>query len=342
MTKCSAEFSDSDPDKETLLMLERLGNSDELKQYRDTLLKQNYIKTNITYGGYHMQPVTYETVEKLFEYTTGNKISDYATNKNNEYSITTRAGGALQLGFGTIEGVSGMVIAPTCPSVVGCIASGVLITSGLDNASTGLSIVVDGKNYSTMGAKGLAHVLNISEADAELLYGLATTGLTTKAGQQILHSGMSTTGKLTANELDILVNKTNDFSKLTIDPHAGKIKLAEGYAAVDLQKLLGGKVKRIDDVNSQADFIFISGKNKGKTVDFMFTTANGTQKEIDGMNKFFNNNWDRNIEQLHDHINKADLIPLDFRKLNSANQERLENYINTLSESERSKLIIMR
>lgn len=74
----------------------------------------------------------------------------------------------------------------------------------------------------------------------------------------------------------------------------------------------------------------------------MFTTANGTQKEIDGMNKFFNNNWDRNIEQLHGHINKADLIPLDFRKLNSANQERLENYINTLSESERSKLIIMR
>lgn len=212
MTKCSAEFSGSDPDKETLLMLERLGNSDELKQYRDTLLKQNYIKTNITYGGYHMQPVTYETVEKLFEYTTGDKISDYATNKNNEYSITTRAGGALQLGFGTVEGVSGMVIAPTCPSVVGYIASGVLITSGLDNASTGLSIVIDGKNYSTMGAKGLAHVLNISEADAELLYGLATTGLTTKAGQQILHSGMSTTGKLTANELDILVNKTNDFS----------------------------------------------------------------------------------------------------------------------------------
>lgn len=31
LTKCSAEFSDSDPDKETLLMLERLGNSDELK-----------------------------------------------------------------------------------------------------------------------------------------------------------------------------------------------------------------------------------------------------------------------------------------------------------------------
>ncbi|WP_409071764.1 hypothetical protein [Escherichia coli] len=48
------------------------------------------------------------------------------------------------------------------------------------------------------------------------------------------------------------------------------------------------------------------------------------------------------MEQLHDHINKADLIPLDFRKLNSANQERLENYINTLSESERLKLIIMR
>lgn len=74
----------------------------------------------------------------------------------------------------------------------------------------------------------------------------------------------------------------------------------------------------------------------------MFATSNGTQKEIDEMNKFFNNNWNDNIERLHGHLNKANIVPLDFRKLTLENQQRLQNYINTLSKSEQSKIFILR
>lgn len=130
--------------------------------------------------------------------------------------------------------------------------------------------------------------------------------------------------------------------KLTVDPHAGKVKLAEGSAAADLEKLLGGKVERINDKDSLADFVFTSGPNKGKTVDFMFTTANGTEKEINAMNQFFNNNWNKNVEKLHEHLDKADIVPLDFRKLTLENQQKFENYIKTLSKSEQSKIYIMR
>lgn len=106
--------------------------------------------------------------------------------------------------------------------------------------------------------------------------------------------------------------------------------------------MLGGKVERIKDNDNLADFVFTSGPNKGKTVDFMFTTANGTEKEINAMNQFFNKNWDNNIKVLHTHLDKADIVPLDFRKLTLENQQRLERYINTLSKSQQSKIYIMR
>ncbi|WP_323662020.1 hemagglutinin repeat-containing protein [Pectobacterium parmentieri] len=134
----------------------------------------------------------------------------------------------------------------------------------------------------------------------------------------------------------------DEVNRLKFDPHAGKNKLAEGSAATELQNTMGGKLERVDPDASGADFVFSSGPNKGKTVDFMFTTAKGSEKEIEGMNKFFNNNWDRNITQLRTHLDKADIVPLDFRNLNVENQHKLLNHINSLSQADKAKIVIMR
>ncbi|GKX56134.1 hypothetical protein SOASR030_22460 [Leminorella grimontii] len=135
----------------------------------------------------------------------------------------------------------------------------------------------------------------------------------------------------------------DEFNRLNqLDIHAGKIKPAEASAAVEIQNSLGGTLKRIGDGEGLGDFIFTSGPNKGKTVDFMFTTANGTSKEITGINQFFNNNWEKNVKVLEDHLKKADFVPLDFRVLNHINQQRLMDHIKTLSASEQKKIIIMR
>ncbi|MCA6928881.1 hypothetical protein LF937_22255, partial [Pectobacterium versatile] len=134
----------------------------------------------------------------------------------------------------------------------------------------------------------------------------------------------------------------DEVNRLKFDPHAGKNKLAEGSAATELQNTMGGKLERVDPDASGADFVFSSGPNKGKTVDFMFTTAKGSEKEIEGMNKFFNNNWDNNVKTLHQHLEKADIVPLDFRNLTPANQQRILEYLNALPASQKNQIVIMR
>ncbi|NUF50705.1 hypothetical protein [Gilliamella sp. ESL0250] len=212
----------------------------------------------------------------------------------------------------------------------------------VDNGATGLMVIYNGKTYHTQTAEGLSKILGVSTSDAELLFSLSTGAVTAKGLSNLAWKARATGQKLSEKELETIKRQIDRESKLTVDPHAGKVKLAEGAAAIELEKLLGGKVERIKDKDSLADFIFTSGPNKGKTVDFMFTTSNGTEREINAMNKFFNNNWDRNIKKLHEHLDKADIVPLDFRKLTSDNRTRLENYIKTLPEYHRSKIHIMR
>ncbi|WP_339097458.1 hypothetical protein V6917_17820 [Pectobacterium brasiliense] len=127
---------------------------------------------------------------------------------------------------------------------------------------------------------------------------------------------------------------------MKFDHHAGKNKLAEGSVATELQNTMGGKLERVDPDASGADFVFSSGPNKGKTVDFMFTTAKCSEKEVEGMNKFFNNNWDNNVKTLHQHLEKADIVPLDFINLTPANQQRILENLNTFPASQKIRLLL--
>nr|WP_263009813.1 hypothetical protein [Dickeya oryzae] len=177
-------------------------------------------------------------------------------------------------------------------------------------------------------------------------------GKTLKMAEKALKAGViETASKLINKASDEIAGSVahtgaavnlGEVNRLKYDPHAGKNKLAEGSAATELQNTMGGKLERVYPDASGADFVFSSGRNKGKTVDFMFTTAKGSEKEIEGMNKFFNKNWDKNIEQLHSHLDKADIVPLDFRNLKIENKNRLLNYINTLSPAYKAKIVIMR
>jgi hypothetical protein len=228
--------------------------------------------------------------------------------------------------------MAAVALSPACSSVVGCLPSAYLTWSMADN----------GETYHTQTAEGLSKILGVPASDAELLFSLSTAGVTAKGLSGLAWKARATGQKLSEKELEIIKRQIDRKSKLTVNPHAGKVKLAEGAAAIELEKLLGGKIERIKNKDSLADFIFTSDPNKGKTVDFMFTTSNGTEREINAMNKFFNNNWDRNIEKLHEHLDKADIVPLDFRKLTSDNQTRLGNYMKPLPEHQRSKIHIMR
>ncbi|XKM14522.1 VENN motif pre-toxin domain-containing protein [Orbaceae bacterium ac157xtp] len=470
LIKCSAEFADDDPMKAVYQQLEILGNSDELQTYRDILNQQTetkigYVSTYLTGGSV----VTYETLNKLFEYTGYDEFSDSMSKFNGDYSITTRAGGVLQLGFGLAEMGGGIVLAPTCSTGLGCIASGTVIWLGADSASTGLSVVIDGKSYTMHTAKSLSNLLNISENDAELLFAATSTAASWKAGQTLINSGIRSTGKLSAKEIDKLKNQVTELTEnlnkventiikesnvieqggkelasvekngilntgsdlipkghlpskaggvitetesilpsnpthsivdnvITTEPVAigqggqvlvgaekgtigtivknsdglhevkinatslegqgrlntpdlggsGKLKPAEAASAAQLESSLGKMERYTPSLGAAADktpdFIITSGPNKGKTVDAMYTTDRLSQKEIDGLNKFYEKNMNSGAGQkvIQDHLMKADYVPVDFRVLTPANQKIFINYIKTLPKSQQDKIIIMR
>ncbi|MBQ4780688.1 hypothetical protein WCT78_16335 [Pectobacterium versatile] len=87
-----------------------------------------------------------------------------------------------------------------------------------------------------------------------------------------------------------------------------------------------------------------SGPNKGKTVDAMYTTDRLSQKEIDGLNKFYEKNMSAGSGRgvIQDHLQKADFVPVDFRVLTPANQKVFMDYIKTLPKAQQDKVIIMR
>jgi filamentous hemagglutinin len=60
------------------------------------------------------------------------------------------------------------------------------------------------------------------------------------------------------------------------------------------------------------------------------------------LNKFFVNNAKTNYDQLIKHIEKADIVPLDFRNLTIENQGLVKSWIDSLPSVSKDKIIILR
>lgn len=133
----------------------------------------------------------------------------------------------------------------------------------------------------------------------------------------------------------------------------GKYNPAEAAAAARLETSLG-QMDRLPEGTvgtASADFIITTGPNKGKTVDLMYTTKNLKQAEIDGINKFYEKNMTVSREagklppgqdQIIKHLNKADIVPVDFSVLTPKNQQIFMDYVKTLPKSQQDKIIILR
>ncbi|WP_075508691.1 toxin glutamine deamidase domain-containing protein [Gilliamella sp. App2-1] len=200
---CSAGLADDDPDKAAYLALEELGNSPELESYREQLKGQTTeieveLPPYITGGG----KKSYKKIEELFEYTTGNKISDTMTYYDSKYSISTRAGGTLQVGMAVVDGMAAVALSPACASVLGCLPSAYLTWSMVDNGATGLMVIYNGKTYHTQTAEGLSKILGVSASDAELLFSLSTGGVTAKGLSDLAWKARATGQKLSAKEVE--------------------------------------------------------------------------------------------------------------------------------------------
>ncbi|WP_442903117.1 VENN motif pre-toxin domain-containing protein, partial [Gilliamella sp. wkB171] len=232
LVHCSKEFADDDPRKAEYLALEELGNSSELDAYREELSKQTdsaKVKLpNYTTGGGEEY---YRKLEKLFEYTTGDSISDNVNYFDSKYSISIRAGGVLQLGYAALDGVAAVALSPACGSVAGCAPSVLLTWSMVDNGATALMVIYKGKTYYTQTAQGLSKILGTSESDAEMLFGLSTGAISANSLKALALTSRTTGQKLTEKEIEQInknvsnINKEKEVTnagngtKLEIDPN---------------------------------------------------------------------------------------------------------------------------
>ncbi|WP_141683096.1 VENN motif pre-toxin domain-containing protein [Gilliamella intestini] len=207
---CSAGLADDDPDKAAYLALEELGNSPELESYREQLKGQTAeieveLPTYITGGSKE----SYKKIEELFDYTTGNKISDTIAYYDSEWSISTLAGGTLQVGMAVLDGMAAVALSPGCTTLVGCLPSAYLTWSMVDNGATGLMVIYNGKTYHTQTAEGLSKILGVSASDAELLFSLSTGGVTAKGLSNLAWKARSTGQKLSAKEVEQISEDIN-------------------------------------------------------------------------------------------------------------------------------------
>ena len=86
------------------------------------------------------------------------------------------------------------------------------------------------------------------------------------------------------------------------------------------------------------DFVFTDGPYSGKTVDFMWTASSRSSQ----INNFFSNNVGQNQRQLIDHLNKADIVPIDYRNLTPGNQGMVNGWIKLLPQEQQNKILILR
>jgi filamentous hemagglutinin len=148
-------------------------------------------------------------------------------------------------------------------------------------------------------------------------------------------------------EVKIPVTPTQAQERLNTPDVGGnaQLKPAEAAGAAQLEPVLG-TMQRYEPKpgdKTSADYIITSGPNAGKTVDFMYTTAKLTDKEVESMNKFFEQNWRATGQgTLNSHLNAADIVPLDFRNLTLANQRLVTDYVNKLPANQKSKILILR
>ncbi|WP_430542146.1 hemagglutinin repeat-containing protein [Xanthomonas sacchari] len=128
--------------------------------------------------------------------------------------------------------------------------------------------------------------------------------------------------------------------ELARDPDKAKLALHEGEAAVQLENTFGGTLTRVEPTlgEKNPDFVFTSGPYSGKTVDFMWTDSSRSGK----INQFFEKNYKANYVQLVDHLEKADIVPLDYRNLTPKNQEIVNAWIEKFSQSQKDKILIIR
>ena len=218
LVKCSAGFVEGSDERAQWAAVEALGSSAEALEDR------NWLKAQVLPGYLYTAGSGMLTEELLFQYTFGNYMSDLSSRNQ----LGTRTLGGIQALGGSIQAAGGVLLLPTCETVIGCVAAGYLLGTGYDNAVSGVSTLSSGRPTATFGAQ-LLQSDRISPEVAELLYAMTQVG----AAASTIPGKLGTV--TTASNLpDPRLSYTNaPFTTHGLDVTADVMKTAEAQALVN-------------------------------------------------------------------------------------------------------------
>ena len=152
---------------------------------------------------------------------------------------------------------------------------------------------------------------------------LATLVIAAKNGKNLPGKSGAATGQLVKNsqglqEVKVSFTPLEGQKRLNTPDFggSGKLKPAEAATAAQLEPALGQMERYIPPkgatTGTSPDFVITAGPDKGKTVDAMYTTDKLPQKEIDGLNKFYEKNMSTGNGKIviQDHLKKRILSQL--------------------------------
>lgn len=188
LVRCYAEYPEDSQAYRQLHELAVWGASESLAAERNALQQQ----------------------EGLFLYSTeglfNNARIDRAKQIDSTYQLTTRATGAVQLGFGTAGFAATTAVAPAaCATGLGCVAVGAVGGMSLDAAYAGARQVVSGEPEATM-TNGALQGLGLSPdaaGYAEMALGLAPTARVGSVAVDTLTSGFRSSATAQASQASI-------------------------------------------------------------------------------------------------------------------------------------------
>jgi hypothetical protein len=171
--------------------------------------------------------------------------------------------------------------------------------------------------------------------------GTATVGASSGRGLSVTYTDHAT-GVATINPTTSVSG--SQISRLSTGSNAAP---HEVQVAAQLENATGSTIKMVDrppanpdgSFPKSPDFVFASGPNAGKTGDFMFTAESN---KVPSMNTYFDKNWPKTEASLNAHLTKADVVVLDFTNLTPVNQLKVNDWINTLTPTQRGQILIRR
>lgn len=85
-------------------------------------------------------------------------------------------------------------------------------------------------------------------------------------------------------------------------------------------------------------------RSEWQTLDFMFTEDAANEYKIGKFNRYFADTakrWEAQKDQIQDHLKKADIVPLDLRRLNALNRAKVLGYVLSLPQEQKDRIYII-